>query len=119
MSFPSLEVYDKLQKQRPDINNWMQNIIEAELHIQTEKERKHFMHYILNPKLYDPKLVEHTVTHGELYDKGELKDERETLAAHMQEHRYQNGKDTIVHVENTQLPLKNLSLEDDEKCPVE
>ena len=108
MQFQSIKKYDELLKSRPDPNRWHDNICEAELYIESEQERKHFTHYILNPAMYDPEQVKNSVTHGELYDDNKLFDERKALPGHMKEERFENGTETFVIV-------KNISDEEDDE----
>ena len=74
-----MKKFDELRKSRSDPSYWAQNIIDSEKLCETDKERRCYYQYIMNPHTYCESRAVSTPTLGDLEKQGLLKDERADL----------------------------------------
>lgn len=111
--YESIQRHKKLSKERRCPSFWADNIIDSEKLCENDEEQKHFYQYIMNPRTYDPKLVDSVVTLGQLEDCGMLKDDIEKYPAGFETKVFKNGNEIILNV----CEVKGDVEEDDEKAP--
>ena len=87
----AIEELDKLFAERSDAGWWSQNIIDASKHIKSKNSWTKFYAYMYSPQNFDPSNTYTTIE--------DCKEEADlSLHRDLEEIRYENGPDTIIHV---------------------
>ena len=97
----AIDTAERLFKERDSAEWWGANIIDAGKCLRTKQNWTKFYAYLSNPAEFNPD-IEHKTLYDEECGVEQLTMDYDELG--LQEHRFENGTETIIHVRNTRLP---------------